>query len=82
MGQGTGITLAAIGVKTSKMKRLWITLGTLAAAAGVVYLLKDNEKVKGTLDKINDTNNDALGRWSKGWKRATDQFNKTAAGQA
>ena len=64
------------------MKKLWITLGALAVVAGVVYLLKDNEKVKATLDKINDTANDTLGKLNNNWKKATDQFNRTVAQQA
>jgi uncharacterized protein YaaN involved in tellurite resistance len=64
------------------MKKLWITLGALAVVAGTVYLLKDNEKVKDALDKINDTANDTLGKLSNNWKKATDQFNKTTAQHA
>lgn len=64
------------------MKKLWITLGALAVVAGAVYLLKDNEKVKETLDKINDTANDTLGKLSNNWKKATDQFNKKVAQHA
>lgn len=61
------------------MKGLWITLGAVAVVAGVAYLLKDNEQVKGALDKINETANDALGKLNDNWKKATDQFNKKAA---
>lgn len=64
------------------MKKIWITLGVLTVAAGVVYLLKDNEKVKSALDKINDTANDTLGKLNNSWKKATDQFNKKVAQQA
>ena len=56
------------------MKGLWITLGAVAVVAGVVYLMKDNEQVKGALDKINETANDTLGKLSDNWKKAADKF--------
>lgn len=58
------------------MKSFWIALGAVAAAAGVAYLLKDNEEVKGALDKINQKANDAMGKWSSDWKKANDRFNQ------
>ncbi len=61
------------------MKGLLITLGVVAVAAGVVYLMKDNETVKGALDKINDATSDALGKINSNWKKASDQFSKTAS---
>lgn len=64
------------------MKGLWITLGAVAVVAGVVFLMKDNEQVKGALDKINETANDTLGKLSDNWKKATDKFNKKTPAQA
>ena len=61
------------------MKGLWITLGAVAVVAGVAYFLKDNEQVKGALDKINEKANDTLGKLNDNWKKATDQFNKKTA---
>ena len=63
------------------MKALWITLGALAATAGIVYLMKDNEKVKNALDKINETTSNTLGKINSNWKKTTDQFNQKLATQ-
>jgi hypothetical protein len=64
------------------MKNFWITLGAVAAAAGIAFYFKDNEKVKGTMDKINNKANNTLSKWSRSWREANDQFNKTVSGQA
>ena len=64
------------------MKGFLITLGAVAVAAGVVYLLRDNEQVKAALDKINDTANDTLGKLNNNWKKTTDQFNQRVGAQA
>ena len=58
------------------MKSVWTTLGAIAAAAGIAYLLKDNENVKGTLDKINEEANNAMGKMSTSWRKATEKFHQ------
>jgi uncharacterized protein YaaN involved in tellurite resistance len=63
------------------MKGVWITIAAAAATAGIAFLIKDHEKVQKVLDKINDTANEALSKWSERWRAASERFNQSMAQQ-
>jgi len=58
------------------MKGIWVTLSAAAVTAALAYLLKDNDQVRSSLDKLNDKANDQMSKWSKSWKKANDEFSK------